>query len=98
MKCIYWPPEVPYARSCKNDDGEEMFMKWEFKKYDHLQDAVKRFFEILNIKEESSFGVKFHPNRMNLKNGTIDSCRVYNSAELKSILDQMEVMSGYRQD
>lgn len=93
---------IPYNRSCKNDDGEEMYNRetrqWEFRKYDHLQDAVKRFFEILNITEVSDSGMEFKPNRMNLKDRKIDSCRVYNTAELASILDQMEIMSGYRQE
>lgn len=71
--------------------------EWEFQKYHHLQDAVKRFFEILNIKEVSDNGVEFHPNRMNIEDRKIDSCRVFNSAELRSVLEQMEIMSGFRQ-
>jgi len=71
--------------------------EWEFEKYDHLQDAVKRFFEILDIKEYSGMSdTEFHPNRMNFENRTVDSCRVYNSAELKSVFEQMKILSGYR--
>lgn len=69
---------------------------WVFPKYDHLQDAVKRFFEILDIKEVSDNDVEFHPNRMDLESGVINSCRVYNSAELSSVLDQMKVLSGHK--
>lgn len=73
--------------------------EWKFEKYDHLQDAVKRFFEILDQKEESEMsGREFHPTRMNFENRTIDSCRVYDSVELKSVFDQMKVLSGYRQE
>lgn len=71
--------------------------EWKFEKYDHLQDAVKRFFEILDIKEESSFGREFSPNRMDFENRCVNSCRVYNTAELESIFSQMKVLSGYRQ-
>lgn len=71
---------------------------WSFEKYDHLQDAVKRFFEILDIKEESSNGGEFHPNKMNFEDRKIDSCRVYNSAELVDLFKQMKVLSGYRQE
>lgn len=74
-----------------------MARNWEFQKYDHLQDAVRRFFEILDIKEESSNGVEFHPNKMDFKNRVISSCRVYNSAELGDLFKQMKVLSGYRQ-
>lgn len=75
-----------------------MAREWIFPKYDHLQDAVKRFFEIMNITEESEMsGREFKPNRMNLEDRKIDSCRVYNTAELKSVLEQMEILSGYRQ-
>lgn len=72
-------------------------MAWEFEKYDHLQDAVKRFFEILDIKECSSNMREFHPNRMDFENRCVNSCRVHNTAELKSVFDQMKVLSGYRQ-
>ena len=65
-------------------------MKWEFEKYDHLQDAVKRFLEILNITEETNEGKPYKPNK-------IVSCRVHNSAEMEDVLKQMEVLSGYRQ-
>jgi hypothetical protein len=74
-----------------------MAREWTFEKYDHLQDAVKRFFEILDIKEESSNGHKFHPNKMNFEDRVIDSCRVYNSAELVDLFKQMKALSGYRQ-
>jgi hypothetical protein len=75
-----------------------MAREWTFPKYDHLQDAVKRFFEILDIKEESEMsGREFHPNRMNFEDGKIDSCRVYNSAELIDLFKQMKILSGYRQ-
>lgn len=70
---------------------------WIFPKYDHLQDAVKRFFEILDIEETSDFGLDFYPNRMNFEDRTIDSCRVHNTAELKSVFEQMKIMSGYQQ-
>jgi hypothetical protein len=70
--------------------------EWVFPKYDHLQDAVKRFFEILDIKEESSFGREFHPNKMNLEDRKIDSCRVHNTAELASVLEQMKTLSEYK--
>lgn len=72
--------------------------EWTFQKYDHLQDAVKRFFEILDIKEESDMGgPSFHPNKMDFKNRCITSCRVYNTAELESIFKQMKTLSGYQQ-
>lgn len=73
--------------------------EWIFPKYDHLQDAVKRFFEILDIKEDSEANpdVMFHPNRMNFEDRVINSCRVYNTAELKSVFEQMQILSGYRQ-
>lgn len=70
---------------------------WVFPKYDHLQDAVKRFFEILDTKEESSDGNEFHPNRMDFEDRVVDSCRVYTCAELRDLFDQMKVLSGYRQ-
>lgn len=72
--------------------------QWTFPKYDHLEDAVKRFFEILDIKEESEMsGREFSPNRMNFEDRKIDSCRVYNSAELVDLFKQMKILSGYRQ-
>lgn len=71
--------------------------KWEFQKYDHLQDAVKRFFEILDIKEESDSGHEFNPVRMNSKERTISSVRVVLTAELDDLLTQMSILSGYRQ-
>lgn len=72
--------------------------EWTFPKYDHLQDAVKRFFEILDIKEESGMsGREFHPNQMDFEDRKINSCRVYNTAELVDLFKQMKVLSGYRQ-
>lgn len=71
--------------------------EWVFPKYDHLQDAVKRFFEILDKKEESSNGREFHPNKMDFEDRVVDSCRVYDTAELRDLFDQMKVLSGYRQ-
>lgn len=70
--------------------------EWTFQKYDHLQDAVKRFFEILDIKEVSSNDIEFSPNKMNIESRKIDSCRVYDSAELSSVLEQMKVLSEYK--
>lgn len=69
-----------------------------FQKYYHLQNAVRRFFEIMDITEESSFGREFKPNKFNLEDRKIDSCRVHNTAELADILEQMKIMSGYRQE
>lgn len=74
-----------------------MSSEWIFPKYDHLQDAVKRFFEILDIKEESYNGVEFHPNKFNAEDRVIESCRVHNTAELNSIITQMKILSGYQQ-
>lgn len=108
MKCIYWGPEeqqfedTPYNRSCKNDDGEEMYNRetrqWEFLKYDHLQDAVKRFFEILDTKEESDSGHEWHPVTMDFDKVKIASCRVVRTAELQDLFEQMKILSGYRQE
>ena len=75
-----------------------MAKEWTFPKYDHLQDAVKRFFEILDIKEYSEMSDReFHPNKMNFEERVVSSCRVYNTAELKTVFEQMKVLSGYRQ-
>lgn len=74
-----------------------MAREWVFPKYDHLDQAVKRFFEILDIKEESSNGREFHPNRMDFEERVISSCRVHNTAELVDLFKQMKVLSGYRQ-
>lgn|SRR5690242_3256037 len=71
-------------------DRERKMAEWKFEKYDHLQDAVKRFLEILNTKEINGEGNEFRPTN-------IRSCRVYDTAEMEDILKQMEVMSGYRQ-
>lgn len=71
--------------------------EWEFPKYDHLQDAVKRFFEILDTKEVTMSGKEFHPNSMDFSKKTVISCRVRDSAELANIFEQMQILSGYRQ-
>lgn len=71
---------------------------WTFLKHDNLDSAVRRFFEILDIKEESGMsGREFSPNRMNFKDRKIDSCRVYNSAELVDLFKQMKVLSRYNE-
>lgn len=69
-----------------------------FEHYDHLQDAVKRFFEILDTKEESFVsGKEFHPNRMDFEERVVRSCRVKTVAELEDLFIQMKVLSGYQQ-
>lgn len=71
-------------------------MSWTFPGYAHLEDAVVRFFEILDIKEESSMsGRTFHPNRMNVEDRKIDSCRVHNTAELVHVLKEMKRLAEY---
>lgn len=71
-----------------------MAVKWEFPKYTELAPAVKRFFEILDNKEESDFGQEFHPNRMDTKDLCIHSCRVYATAELESLMPQMKELAN----
>ncbi len=71
--------------------------QWEWPQYAHLQDAVKRFFEILDIRETSDFDREFNPVRFNFDDATISSCRVVRTAELTDLLEQMKVLSGYRQ-
>lgn len=62
--------------------------RWTFPKYEELNPAVQRFFEILDTVEVSNNDREFHPV-------TIGSCRVYATAELGSLLWQMKVYSGY---
>lgn len=78
-----------------------MAEKWTFPKYDHLQDAVKRFFEILQETEYSYNADRdFHPVKLETDDKgktVISSIRVYKTAELTSLLEQMEILSGHRQ-
>lgn len=60
---------------------------WKFPEYDNLEEAVKRFFEIMDKKEESDSGREFRPN-------VISSCRVYDTAELESLLPQMKELAN----
>lgn len=74
-----------------------MAIKWEFPVYDRLEDAVRRFFEILDGKEYSdNSGKDFHPVRIDVDNNgkvVISSIRVYKTAELTSLIKQMKELS-----
>lgn len=67
---------------------------WEFPKYDNLDDAVRRFFEIMDEKEYSDNAQRyFSPVRFEVgEDGKviISSIRVYKTAELTSLLKQMK--------
>ena len=54
-----------------------------------LEEKVKRFFEILDIKEESDSGREFSPVY-------IVSLRVLLTQELGQLLNEMKVLSGYK--
>lgn len=59
-----------------------------------LKDCVKLFFEIMDRKEYSEGSDReFHPNRMNVENRTIDSCRVWDTHRLNRILKKMKELS-----
>lgn len=60
---------------------------WKFPEYNNLEEAVKRFFEIMDKKETSDGGRDFHPNR-------ISSCRIYDTAELESLMPQMKELAN----
>lgn len=68
--------------------------KWVFPEYTELAPAVKRFFEILDSREESDSGREFSPVKMDYKDLVISSVRVYKSAELESLLPQMKRLAG----
>ena len=48
-----------------------------------LAGCVKRFFELLDIEEESDRGRRFHPNY-------ISSCRALDGAELGKLIEKMK--------
>ena len=50
-----------------------------------LEEDVKRFFQLLNLCEESDSGYSFKPNNLH-----INSCRIMDGIELSEILDRME--------
>lgn len=66
--------------------------KWTFPEYTSLTPAVKRFFEILDSREESDSGVEFSPVKFS-KEWQITSVRVYKTAELNSLLPQMKKLA-----
>lgn len=69
--------------------------KWEFPQHETLQEAVKRFFEILDTKEESFMsGREFSPVRMDFEDRKISSCRVTLTAELEDLLPQMKALAN----
>lgn len=68
--------------------------EWTFPVYTELAPAVKRFFEILDSREESDSGTEFSPVYMDFKDLKISSVRVYASAELKSLLPQMKTLAN----
>lgn len=68
-------------------------VEWTFPVYTELAPAVKRFFEILNSREESEAGVEFYPVKIDFKDFVITSVRVYKTAELKSLLSQMKKLA-----
>lgn len=66
---------------------------WVFPEYTELAPAVKRFFEIMDSREESDSGVEFSPVKMDYNDLRISSVRVYKSAELKALLPQMKKLA-----
>lgn len=74
--------------------------KWVFPIYDNLEDAVKRFFEILDGKEYSDNAQRyFHPIKLQVAEEDakvfISSIRVFKTAELSSLLPQMKALARY---
>lgn len=62
---------------------KEYEVKFEFKHYDNLEEAVKRLMEIFETTEESDNGVKFHPVR-------ISSIRVRLTSELNCLMKNIK--------
>lgn len=71
--------------------------KWVFPTYDRLEDAVLRFFEILDTQEFSDNAQRyFHPIKLETDNSgktVISSIRVFKTAELESLLPQMKALA-----
>jgi hypothetical protein len=61
---------------------------------DTLAECVKLFFEILDTKEESSFGREFHPTKFNPEDKVINSCRVWDTHRLKKLMPKMKELAS----
>lgn len=59
---------------------------------DTLEENVRRFFEILDMKEFSANDVEFSPVKVEVY---ISSCRVLQSARLAALFKSMKEQSGY---
>lgn len=56
-----------------------------------LEENVRLFFEILDIKEYSEMSdTEFHPNRFNAEERVINSCRVWDTHRLGKIMTKMK--------
>lgn len=68
-------------------------------RYYKLSKLVRRFFEILDTKEESfSSGTEFHPTRVEIDQyGVvyIPTCRVMRMVELNKLFEDMKELSDY---
>jgi len=88
----------PTSLDIMTTDPKKRPVIWTFEEYTKLEDAVRRFFEILDIKEYSGMSDReFHPNKMDFENGKVSSVRVYNAAELEHVFREMKRLSNYNE-
>lgn len=62
----------------------------------NLEECTRMFFELLDKKEYSSNDVEFQPNRFNIEERVIGSCRVWDTHRLRRIMTKMKELANYK--
>lgn len=66
----------------------------EWKAPETLEENVRMFFEFLDKKEYSGLSDRaFHPNKFNIEERTIGSCRVWDTHRLSRVMTKMRELS-----